>query len=219
LMSRKTEGGEAVIGKPVVAQIDLNTGKIVRSVEVPWGVASLVSVKNASWIYAIGKDLYKIDASGPEMKITETYPMYEKQMNFLPFWDYVWENGGVFMANYYTPERMGLLSIDTATGEIKDLPLKGEPAFAYSVIYSPDKKKAYGAMDDLTVIDVEKATYVASVPNSEGTSYGINVSSDGKKVYMGGGGSTLTIYDTKTLKPLKVLQMASDGMDIRRVTH
>jgi glutamine cyclotransferase len=55
------------------------------------------------------------------------------------------------------------------------------------------------------------------VPIKEGTCYGINVSADGRKIYVGGGGSTLTVYDAATLKPLKVLQMASDGMDLRRI--
>ena len=217
MLSRSTNGGEVVIGKPVVAQVDLETGAILRSLEVPWGVASLTTVKNDSMVYAIGKDLYKIDVSAKAMKVAETWPMYEKQMNFLPFWNYAWENGGVFMANYYTPELMGLLAIDKATGVINDTPLNGMPVFAYSVIYSPDKKKAYGVMDELNVIDVENKTYGPVAVNHEGTCYGVSVTSDGKKVYMGGGGSTLTIYDTATLKPIKVLQMATDGMDIRRV--
>ena len=73
-------------------------------------------------------------------------------------------------------------------------------------------------MDDLTVIDLEKKTYLTSVPIKEGTCYGVNVSSDGKKVYVGGGGSTLTVFDARTLKPIKVLQMASDAMDLRRIS-
>jgi len=89
---------------------------------------------------------------------------------------------------------------------------------AYSVILSPDRKKAYGVMDDLTVIDLAKKTYTASVPIKEGTCYGVNVSADGRKIYVGGGGSTLTIFDAQTLKPMKVLQMASDGMDLRRIS-
>lgn len=217
MLSRKTSGGDVVIGKPVVAQLDLETGAILRSLDVPWGVASLTTVKGDSMVYAVGKDLYKIDISGKAMKVVETWPMYEKKMNFLPFWNYSWENGGVFMANYYTPQFMGLLAIDKATGEITDTPLDGMPVFAYSVIYSPDKKKAYGVMDELNVIDVEKKTYGPVVVNKEGTCYGVSVSSDGKKVYVGGGGSTLTVYDAATLKPIKVLQMASDGMDLRRV--
>ncbi len=215
---RTTEGGEVVVTPPRLTQMDLKTGKTLRTLELPWDVATLTTVKDGSMVYAIGKDLYKIDVSGKEMKIVETYPMYEKQMNFLPFWNYSWENGGIFMANYYTPELMGLLGINKETGEITDTPLNGIPVFAYSVIYSPDKKKAYGVMDELNVIDLTTNTYEAIVVNHEGTAYGINVSTDGLKVYLAGGGSTLTIYDTKTLKPLKVLQMATDGMDLRRVT-
>ena len=90
---------------------------------------------------------------------------------------------------------------------------------AYSVALAPDRKKAYAVMDDVTVIDLVKKTYVASVPNKEGTSYGVNVSGDGRKIYVGGAGSTLTVYDARTLKPLKVLQMASDGMDLRRIGY
>ncbi len=218
LMSRTTKGGEAVVGKPVVAQFDLATGKLLRSVEVPWGVAHLVSVKGGRMIYAFGQDLYKIDTTGPEMKIVETVPMFDKEMNILPFWDYSFDNGGVASMNYYTPKAMGLLLVDQATGGVQDILLKGEPAMAYSVVLAPDRKKAYAVMDDLTVIDLDKKTYVKAVPIKEGTCYGVNVSSDGRKIYVGGGGSTLTVFDAQTLKPLKVLQMASDGMDLRRIS-
>jgi DNA-binding beta-propeller fold protein YncE len=217
LMSRKTSGGDVVVGKPVVAQFDLATGKLLRSVEVPWGVAHLVSVKGGRTLYAIGQDIYKIDTTGADMKLAETIPMFDKQMNILPFWDYTFDNGGIASMNYYTPEAMGLLLLNQETGDLQDIVLKGEPALAYSVILSPDRKKAYGVMDDLTVIDLAKKTYVASVPIKEGTCYGVNVSADGKKIYVGGAGSTLTIFDAQTLKPLKVLQMASDGMDLRRI--
>jgi hypothetical protein len=218
LLSRRTEGGEVVIGKPVVAQISLETGKILRSVEVPWGVATLVAVKGGQQVYALGKDLYKIDASARDLRIAETMPMYEKKWNILPLWNYSWENGGVASMNYYTPEIMGLLTIDQASGEITDIPLKGDPVLAYSVIFSPDKKRAYAVMDDLTVIDVVGKTYLQALPLREGTSYGVSVSSDGRKIYVGAGGSSVTIYDAQTLKPRKVLKMGSDAMDLRRVT-
>jgi len=217
-MSRKIDKGDVVIGKPVVAQFDLATGKLLRSVEVPWGVAHLVGVKGGRTIYAFGQDLYRIDASGADLRLVETVPMFDKGMNILPFWDYAFDNGGMASMNYYTEKYMGLLLVDQETGEVNDVVLKGDPAMAYSVVLAPDRKKAYAVMDDLTVIDLVSKTYVASVPVKEGTSYGVNVSADGKKVYVAGGGSTLTIYDAATLKPLKVLQMASDGMDLRRVS-
>jgi DNA-binding beta-propeller fold protein YncE len=218
LMSRRTDKDEVVIGKPVVAQFELETGKLLRSVDVPWGVAHLVSVRGGTTIYAFGQDLYKIDTTGAELRLVETVPMFDKGMNILPFWDYAFDNGGVASMNYYTEKYMGLLLVDQQSGDIRDIVLKGEPAMAYSVVLAPDRKRAYAVMDDLTVIDLAKRSYVASVPNNEGTCYGVNVSSDGRKVYVGGGGATVTIYDAKTLKRIKVLQMASDGMDIRRVT-
>jgi hypothetical protein len=218
MMSRRVDRGEVVIGAPVVAQLELESGRILRSLEVPWGVAHLVAARGGRSIYAIGKDLYEIDTSGAALRIARTVPMFEKKWNILPFWEYGAENGGLAAMNYYTPELMGLLTIDAASGEIADLPLKGDPILAYSVIFSPDRKKAYAVMDDLSVIDLVNGTYGPAVPIREGTSYAISISSDGRKVYVGAGGSTVSVYDAATLKPLKTLKMAADGMDLRRVT-
>ena len=218
LLSRTTREGEAVVAPPMLAQIDLEDGRIMRSIEVPWGSTSLVSVKNASNIYVIGKDIVKVDVSADEMKIIGTYSMFEKKWNILPLWDNTMENGGVFMANYYTPELMGLVSIDTNSGEISDTPLDGAPVFAYSVMRSPDKRKVYAVMDELTVIDLESRSYEHVIPIPGGTHYAINVSSDGKKIYVSGGGSTTTVFDARSLKPVKTLQMKTNGMDFRRLT-
>jgi DNA-binding beta-propeller fold protein YncE len=113
---------------------------------------------------------------------------------------------------------MGLVSIDTASGRITDTPLEGPPVFAYSVMRSPDKKKVYAVMDELTVIDLESRSYEHVIPIPGGTNYAINVSSDGSKIYVAGGGSTATVFDAKSLRPIKVLQMETDGMDFRRLT-
>ena len=74
--------GEAVVAPPMLAQIDLEDGRIMRSIEVPWGSTSLVSVKNSTNIYVIGKDIVKVDVSGEEMKLIGTYPMFEKKMEY-----------------------------------------------------------------------------------------------------------------------------------------
>jgi len=218
MMSRTTRDGEAVVGAPVVAQVDLASGKILRSVEVPWGVARLVVVKGGQQVYAIGKDIYKIDAAGGELRVVETVPMFEKKWNILPLWAYTWETGGFVAANYYTPDFMGLLTIDEKTGDIGDVPIRGEPVLAYSVIVTPDRKTAYAVMDDLNVIDLEHGKYRRTVPLAEGTNYAVNLSSDGKKIYVGSGGASVTVFDAATLKRLKVLRLSTDGMDLRRVT-
>lgn len=216
-MARRVVRGEVEIARPVVAQFDLDTGRIVRSVEVPWGVAHLVRAREGRTIYAFGQELTTIDTTGSDLRIAATEPLIDKGKNMLPFWDYSFDNGGIASMNYYTASAMGVMLVDQTTGAIEDIVLAGDPAMAYSVVLVPGSRRAFAVMDDLTEIDLAKKTYLRSVPIAEGTCYGVNVSSDGRKVYVAGGGSTLTVFDAKTLKPLKVLQMASDGMDLRRI--
>ena len=73
--------------------------------------------------------------------------MFDRKWNILPLWFYTWENEGLATTYYYTPETMGLLTIDQNTGEIGEIPIKGDPVLAYSVIFAPDRKRAYAVMD------------------------------------------------------------------------
>lgn len=219
LLSRRTARGEVVVAPPRLAQVDLATGRIRRSIETPWSSATLVSVDRGRRVYVIGKDIFEFDVSGEQMQRTGTYPMFEKGWNILPMWDNTRDNGGVFIGNYYTAGAMGLLFIDTATGEISDTLLDGAPAFAYSVMRSPDGKRAYAVMDELTVIDLETRSYAATVPVPQGTNYAINVASDGSKIYVAGGGATTTVFDADSLQVVTVLQMETDGMDLKRLTR
>jgi len=216
LLSRKTSKGEAVVGTPNVAQIDLETGQILRSVDVPFGVANLVYVKSKKMLYAIGQDITMIDVSGKDMKTVDQHPMFDKNMNLLPLFTYGEENNGVVLIPYWIGEAPGLLSIDKNTGKITETAVK-DPMMVYGAIYSPDMKKAYANMDELYVIDLatQKVTNVEVIP--QGTTFSVMTSADGKKIYLQGG-PTITIYDTQTLKVIKVLEMSTDGMLLRRIT-
>lgn len=218
VFSRKTENGEAIIGTPEVLQINLDNGKILRRIKVPFGIVSLCLVENDSKLYALGQDIYTIDVSQKQMKMVDTIPMFDKGMNILALWHYTAENNGIWLSPYYTAEGMGLLSIDTKSGKITETMLKGEPPFAYNAIYSPDHTKAYAVMDDVAIIDLKTKTYDKVVPVPEGTCYGVMPTTDGKKIYAGAGGSTITVFDAKTMKPIKILQMKTDGMGLRRLT-
>ncbi|MCX7172021.1 MAG: hypothetical protein NTY41_17550 [Proteobacteria bacterium] len=215
LLPRTTSGGEAVVGIPVVAQIDLETGQILRSIEVPFGVIYLAYVKNTKTLYALGQDITMIDVSGQEMKVSGLYPMFDKNMNILPLFSYPEENNGVALLPYWIGEAAGLLRIDKNTGKITEIPIK-DPMMVYSAIYSPDMKTAYANMDELFVIDLEtrRITNTVIIPN--GTAFSLMTSADGKKIYLQGG-ATITIYDTRTLKVIKELHMSTDGALLRRV--
>lgn len=214
--SRKTDKGEAIVGPPTVAQIDLESGKILRSIEVPFGVCNLAYAKNSKMIYAVGQDVYKIDVSGKEMKMAGIHQMFDKKMNILPLFSYTGENNGVALMPYWIGAAGGLLSVDTNTGKITEIPIKN-PMMAYGAIYSPDMKKAYANMDELYVIDLATKTITNTIVVPSGTTFSVNTSADGKKIYLQGG-PTITIYDAETLKVVKTLKMSTDGMLLRRLT-
>jgi|GEM_PF-754605 len=218
VLGRRTEAGEVVLAKPMLAEIDLDSGKILRSVEVPRGIFQLLLVNGGKEVYAIGQDLYKIDVASSQMRITETYPMFDKGMNIFPLWHYTFENNGYFISPYYNMQGCGMLEINTHTGAITEKMLNSDPPFVYSFMYSPDRSTIYGGMDELYKIDVQSRTITASTPIKEGTNFALMVSGDGKKVYTGGGGSTISVFDAETLKLLKVLQMQTDGMTMARFT-
>ena len=214
--SRKTDKGEAVVGPPTVAQIDLESGKILRSIEVPFGVCYLAYAKKSQTLYAVGLDVYKIDVSGTEMKNAGFHAMFDKKMNILPLFSYAAENNGVALLPYWIGEAGGLLSIDTNTGKITETPIKN-PMMAYGAVYSPDMKKAYANMDELYVIDLASQTITNTEVIPTGTTFSVMTSADGKKIYLQGG-RTITIYDAATLKVVKTLEMSTDGMLLRRLT-
>jgi len=216
LFSRKTEKGEAVFPSPVVAQIDLESGNILRSIEVPIGVCYLAYSKSSKTVYAVGLDVYLIDVAGKDMKISSTYPMFDKKMNILPLFSYAAENNGVALLPYWIGEAPGLLSIDTNTGKITETPIKN-PMMVYGAIYSPDMKKAYANMDELYVIDLASKAITDTKVIPTGTTFSVNTSADGKKIYLQGG-QTITIYDANTLKVVKEIKMSTDGMLLRRLT-
>lgn len=218
LLFRAVKDGEAKTQQPVVAEIDLADGKVLRSVEVPWGVGNLVGTEDGKTLFGVGQDLVRIDTTGKDLKVVESRQLIEKGMNTLPFWPKNHDNNGIAVAPYYTPTGMGVLMIDTKTGEVTDKTFK-DIAMLYTLVLSPDRKKAYGNMDDVVAFDFETGAITKSVINEEGTNFDISISSDGKKVYTVAGGYTMTVYDSETLKPIKVVQMASDGMGMFRLTN
>lgn len=215
-IDRKVEGGDVAV-RTTISQVSLEDGKVLRSFTPPWGVSALVLTNDQKTLFAVGLDIYKIDLTQKEMKIVDSYPLLEQKKNMLAVWPNFRENGDIFMSNYYTPEYMGLLSIDANTGEILDRKINSPPVMAYTFIYGPDRKKVYGVMEDVSVIDLDTNTVVKSFPNPEGTSFSLIPSMDGKKIYVGAAGSVMTVFDAESFQVLKVLYLQSDSVSLNRI--
>lgn len=217
IIGRRTEAGEAIIPRPMIAQIDLDSGKILRTVEVPQGIFTVLSVNDGKELYAIGLDIHKIDISGKQMKVAGAHSMFDKGMNILALWHYTFENDGYFVAPYYNAQGCGMLEIDTHNGKITENMINGVPPMVYNFMYSPDRTKIYGAMDELYKIDAKSRKITNYTTINEGTNFALIVSSDGKKVYTGAGGSSISVFDAETLKLIKVINMAEDAVSMARL--
>jgi hypothetical protein len=217
MRSRRTEGGEAIIGTPVVAQIEIATGKILRKIEVPNALSVLMRVKGSKELYAVGLDVYKIDVSGKQMKLKGVvFELIGKGYNALALWNYTYANDGKLAIPYYNAVGFGVVEIDPKTGKFTDRMSSGVP-FVYTIIYSADGSKIYGNMDEVYKIDRETLDIEAVSEVATGTNFAINISSDGKKIYSAGGGPEISVFDAETLKLLKVIHVNTDGWALAQV--
>jgi len=81
----------------------------------------------------------------------------------------------------------------------------------FSAVVSPDRKYYYMVLNKVEKRDFATNQLLATA-DVDKSYYTIQVSSDGKKVYLGGGGDSILIYDTGTMKLLKRLDTPGDAV-------
>jgi WD40 repeat protein len=201
-----------------IVAFDVNTKKTVKIAEVPQGVSALVALKDGKRLVAWGRDLFYIDlASG---RILSTYPLESnfapgrERYNTLPLW-VQYEQSGVLSVPYYTQDPnthedlFGYVNLDVDTGEV-DIAELGPAVSMFSLVISPDRKRAYGVMNQLVTVDLTTKKIV-DIRDTERTKYAANISHDGRKLYLGGAGPFIHVYDTGTLKLIKTVQLPGDA--------
>lgn len=202
---------------PQVLALDLNTRKSRKIGEVPEGVASLIALGDGKRLVGWGRDLYVIDLA--QGRITETIPLQTPDsshgpLDSLPLFAQ-YEQSGIYSMPYYTTNPlngkslMGLVNIDVETGKT-DLVDLGPAVPLFSAVVSPDRKRAYAVMNQLVVVDLD-GRRVTNVLDLDRTKYVVNISHDGRKLYVSGAAPFMDIYDTQTLKQIKKLELSGDG--------
>ena len=73
-------------------------------------------------------------------------------------------------------------------------------------------------MDDLIKMDAATGETIKTVPTKQGTCYSINITSDGKKLYVGPAGADVSVYNADTLELLGVIPLHSDGVVAHRIS-
>jgi WD40 repeat protein len=208
---------------PQVVVYDMKKRQVAKSIEIPSYASLLVSLRNdPDTIYAVGLDIYKVNISTGE--VTKAFGLLNPEegqevKNFLPIWNTTCpKDHGIVTGPYYTPTKMGFLFIDRNTGKMSTVDADSIELL-YSTVLSPDKKYLYGVMDEVFKWDAATGKTEKKTELTEGTCYDCTTTSDGKKVYVGPSGNSLTVLDGNTLKELGVIYLQGDGAQMTRFTY
>lgn len=206
------------VDPPQIWSLDLSTGKTKKIAEVPQGVGALVATRDGRLV-ASGRDFYYIDVA--KGRIAETLPMETVAQpdrgptDMLAFFAQP-ERGRILSVPYYTTDPItgkdmfGISNLDVDSGKVDLVDLGRPPIPLYSSVVSPDHKRAYGVMAQLVAVDLQERKLL-KVVDLQHTSYVINISRDGKKLYVSGAAHFIDVYDAETLKLLKTLDLPGDA--------
>lgn len=208
---------ELVAMPPEIWSIDLATHEKKKIMDAPDAVVSLYVPADPNHLIAWGRDIYIIDLA--QRRVVKTLPMRtglppdQAPMDTLPFFNQYEQSGIVSMPYYATNPLshklvLGMVNMDVDTGKL-DLFELGPPIPLYSSVISPDRKRAYMVMTQLVVVDLEQRR-ILEVRDTERTGYVINLSRDGKKLYLPSAGPFVDVYDAQTLKIIHRIELPGD---------
>lgn len=188
--------------------------------DVPRRIQMLMSRPDGSQIYALGWDLYTLDAESGEIVNTQKVMNWERENvsppDLLNFWPMP-EQSGLFttllfyqrtdlpaddMAAYPTDE----LALDLETGEVELTTLNIPPQVVFTATVSPDREHLYATYTKVMKLDRETGDLLAE-GEVDHSYYQVNVSGDGTEVYLGGTFCDLAIYDAEDLERLDTVKL------------
>ncbi len=190
---------EYVVEEPRFAVFRTDAGlgaTAVRSYPAPRRIHMLLARPGGQSFYALGFDLYEYDVKTGRLLGTRGIQKWaladHTQPDLLAFWP-VTEPTGVFTSPVYSELKKdgasvpmtALMSLDVKSGDLSYSDFEPLTALIFSTVLSPDKKHAYGVYTTLASIDVQGHRLEKRVPLDH-TFYAVNVSTDGREIYLGG---------------------------------
>lgn len=126
----------------------------------------------------------------------------------LPYVTVKWngEPGDMEQAEFW----WGMNRIDLASGEVESKEIVPFQFIFFNLVTDPNNKDiVYGAFNNLSKHDVNKRQTLAT-EDLDHTYYTINMTRDGKTIYIGGTSSDISIHDPVTLKKIGSIQLPGD---------
>ncbi len=192
-----------------------------RTFSVPRRTVQLFMGKGGDKLYAVSWDIYVYDPKNGRLLDTLKVANWERPNYAPPDVFGVWnqyEQAGIFVNPYFTlrtdmsmedPDawKTGMMTLDLATGEFHMDDFESTAAIMFSSVVNPkNHDEAYSVYTQLTKSDLAKDTLVKRV-DLDHTYYTINISDDGKELYLGGTMDDIAIYSSQTLEKIGEIRM------------
>jgi quinohemoprotein amine dehydrogenase beta subunit len=201
-----------------IAVYDTGAGldaKPVRMFPAPRRIVLLLAGTERPRLYALGWDMYAFNTESGA--IEKTYPIRNWQRpNYAePDVFDVWlqyETSNIFSTPYYAVRtdvapgdpaayKTGLLTFDFASEKFEMQDFENTSVVIFSSVINPAKPSE---------VDLDKDEVIGRT-DLDHTYYAINISRDGKEVYLGGAMDEIAIYDTATLKRIGEIKLPGGG--------
>lgn len=208
---------------PQLVVFDTKTKEMIKNYEIIPMCHGVFTLRNdPDKLFLFGQDICTLDLKSGKIEVVKGLLHPEPgnpQLNSLVNWNNQ-SNGdnGLFTNPAYTAtfDKIFYAIIDRNTGKF-DLLAGKEVVMGYSTVVSPDKKFIYTAMDEVYKIDFKTGETLGMDILEIGTHYALSLTADGKKLYVGGA-STVSVYDTETMKLLTKVPVYGDVVTMNRIS-
>ena len=199
--------------------------KPIRSFQTPRRIIMMMPSTNGKLLYALGWDLYAFDIQTGKLVSTQKVLHWDRAHASKPDILDVWpqfEQSDVFSTPYFYTRtdkkpgepgfaKTGILTLDLKTGAMKMRDFEDTAVVIFSSVVDPtDHDKVYGVYTTLSKIDLGKGKLDKRL-NLAHTYYAVNISPNGKYLYIGGTMSDIAVYSAANMKEVADITLPGAG--------
>ena len=208
----------------------------VKTFPAPRRITLLAPTARTDRVVGVGEDIYVFDANTGKIDQTHALRHWQRpgiaEPDILTIW-HQYEQAGVLASPYYvartdvpagSPEsfKIGILTFDLTTEKLDYAELGNAETGIFSAVVSPvDKDQVFTVMNQIFHADMKARKFVQRL-NLDQSYYSINISGDGKEIYIGGALDKVSVYDTATLTKQAEIRIpggADQSTSSMRIVH
>ncbi len=214
--------------EPEFAVFDASAGTAAQPVETHPAPrrSSVMQTGEDGTVYVAGHDIYAVDPKTGEFSVKIANRGWDRPTygapDVLAFWPVGTQNDE-FLLLYsaavfadatqaeMTDFVWGFSSVDLKTGEAEIKDFAPFEVIMFSAVRDPnDENLLYGVYTQLSKHDLAKGELIKRVDLPH-TYYNLNISTDGKEIYVGGTMDDIGVYDAETLERIGEMRVPSGG--------